>query len=91
MTQFLNPDHAGEKMTRSSHSGIIIYLNRDPIIGYSKKYNPVDLVTFVLEIINLRKGLDITKGLRYKIRIMGVSIDGPTSIFCNNKSMLTII
>ena len=41
MTQFLNPDHAGEKMTRSSHSGIIIYLNRDPIIGYSNKYNPV--------------------------------------------------
>ena len=33
--------------------------------------------------------MDPTKGLHYKIRTMGVLIDGQTSVFCDNKSVVT--
>ena len=29
------------------------------------------------------------KGLRYKLRMMGIPIDGSTSVFCDNKSVVT--
>ena len=33
--------------------------------------------------------MDLTKGLRYKLIMMGIPIDGPTSVFCDNKSVVT--
>ena len=38
----------------------------------------------------MQTGMDITKVIRYKLRITGVSIDGPISVFCDNKLVLTI-
>ncbi len=34
---FCDSDHAGDRLTRRSQSGIIIFLNRSPVIWYSKK------------------------------------------------------
>jgi hypothetical protein len=36
MNCFIDADHAGDKVTRRSHSGILIYLNSAPIDWYSK-------------------------------------------------------
>ena len=33
----------------------------------------------------MRIGMEKTKGLRYKLRMMGVLIDGPTLVFFDNK------
>ena len=33
---FVEADHVGNKITRRSHTGIIIYINSAPIIWYSK-------------------------------------------------------
>jgi hypothetical protein len=33
---FVDASHARNKLTRRSHSGILIYLNKSPIIGHSK-------------------------------------------------------
>jgi hypothetical protein len=37
MTAFVDADHAGNLVTRHSHTGFIIYLNRSPIDWYSKR------------------------------------------------------
>ena len=63
MTQFVDADQDGNKMTHHSHSGILIYLNMAPIIWYSKKQNTFESSTFGLESVALRKVLDITKSL----------------------------
>mmetsp|Transcript_12766 Transcript_12766/g.18320 ORF Transcript_12766/g.18320 Transcript_12766/m.18320 type:complete len:120 (-) Transcript_12766:618-977(-) len=34
---FVDANHAGDKVTRRSHTGIIIFCNRAPIIWYSKE------------------------------------------------------
>ena len=33
---FVDADHAGNKITRGSHTGVIIFLNSAPILWYSK-------------------------------------------------------
>jgi hypothetical protein len=32
--------------------------------------------------------VDMIEGLRYKLRMMGIPLDGPTSVFCDNKGMV---
>ena len=88
MTQFIDAEHAGDMMNCHSHMGIIIYLCRSPIIWYSKNNNTVESSTLGLEIVAMPTGMDLMKGLRYKIRMMGIPIDRPTSVFCNNKSVV---
>ena len=89
MMQFVDANHAGNMMNRCSYTLILIYLCRAPIIWYSKNQNTVKASTFGSEIVYMWTGMDITKGLRYKLRMMGVPIDGPTSVFCDNKSVVT--
>ena len=45
--------------------------------------------TFGSEFVALRTGTEMIKALRYKLRMMGIPIDGSTSVFCDNKSVVT--
>ena len=72
-------------MNRSSYTGIVIYIFRAKIIWYSKNQNTVASSMFGSKIVAMRTGMELTKSLCYKLRMMGVPIDGPTSVFCDNK------
>ena len=36
----------------------------------------------------LKTAIDMIEGLRYKLRMMGIPVNGPTSVFCDNKSVV---
>jgi hypothetical protein len=42
---FVDSDHAGDKVTRRSQTGILIFCNTAPIISYSKRQNSVENVS----------------------------------------------
>ncbi len=86
---FVDADHAGNKITRRSHTGILIYLNCAPIIWYSKAQSTIEASTFGSEFIAMRILVEMLEGLRYKLRMMGIPIDGSTNAFCDNKSVVT--
>ena len=86
---FVDADHAGNKITRRSHTGIVIYCNCSPIIWFSKRQNTVETLTFSSEIIALKIAIELVEGLRYKLRMFGVPISGPARIFCDNKSVVS--
>ena len=88
MSCFTDADLAGCLETRRSHSGIIIFCNRAPILWFSTRQTTVETSTFGSEIIALRIAIEMIEGLRYKLRMMGVPIDGPTSVFCDNESVV---
>jgi hypothetical protein len=46
MTYFVDADHAGCLATRRSHIGVILFVNRAPILWCSKRQNTVELSTF---------------------------------------------
>ena len=84
---FVDADHAGSKETRRSHTGVLIFVNRAPILWFSKRQITVETSTFGSEIIVLRISVELVEGLRYKLRMLGVPIDGPCDSFCDNNSV----
>ena len=64
---FVDADHAGNRVTRRSHSGIIIYCNMSPISWYSKRQTTVETSAFSSEIIALRIATEQVEGLQYKL------------------------
>ncbi|MFN9953664.1 MAG: hypothetical protein ACK55I_11235, partial [bacterium] len=46
MNVFCDSDHAGNKLTRRSHTKILIHLNSSPIQWFSKAQNTVESSTF---------------------------------------------
>ena len=51
---FVDANHAGNVVTRRSHSGIIIYVNNAPIIWFSKRQNTFKSSTFGSELVSMR-------------------------------------
>ena len=84
---FEDSDHAGNRVTRRSQTGILLYLNFAPIVWYSKRQNTVESSTIGSEFGALRIASDLTISLRYKLRMFGIPIDGPTNVFCDNESV----
>jgi hypothetical protein len=36
----------------------------------------------------MKTAIDMIEGLRYKLRMMGIPLNGPTSVFCDNQSVV---
>ena len=87
MTCFVDADHAGCRETQRSHTGIIIYMQRTPVVWYSERQNTVESSTFGSEFVAMKTAVKQVEALRYKLWMMGVPVDGPTSVFCDNKSV----
>jgi hypothetical protein len=50
--------------------------------------NTVESSTFSSEIVAIRSAVDLIKGLRYKLRMFVIPIEGPsTDIFCDNEAV----
>ena len=88
MSCFVDADHAGCKETRRSHTGVIICANGAPILWFSKRQTTVETSTFGSEIVALRIAIEMVEGLRYKLRMMGVQLDCPCNLYCDNESVV---
>jgi hypothetical protein len=49
----------------------------------------IDTSVFGAEFIAMKHGIKTLRGLRYKIRMMGIPLSGPTCIYGGNKSQVT--
>jgi hypothetical protein len=58
MTCFVDANHAGNKVTRRSPTGFIIYLNLAPIDWFSKQQNTCELSTFGSEFVAMRVAIE---------------------------------
>ena len=88
MSTFVDADHAGCNATRRSHTGVIIFINRAPISWYSKRQNTVESSTFGRDFIAMKTAVELVEGLRYKLRMFGVELEGPRNIFCDNEDVV---
>jgi hypothetical protein len=85
---FVDANHAGNVITRRSHTGIIVYVQNAPIIWFSKRQNTVEASSFGSEFVVLRTAKDMLVALHYKLQIFGVPIDGPANVFCDNNGVV---
>jgi hypothetical protein len=61
---FVDADHAGNRVTRCSQTGVLIFLNRAPILWYSKAQNTVETSTFGSEFTAMRIAVELLESLR---------------------------
>ena len=88
MRVFVDADHAGETVTRRSRTGFVVFLNGAPIYWSSKRQNSVETSTFGSEFVAMKQATEYVRGLRYKLRMMGIKVDEPAYVFGDNKSVL---
>jgi hypothetical protein len=87
-TAYFDADHAANRMTRRSHTGIIIFVNSAPVLWTSKRQNTVESSSFGSELVAGRMAVDMIESLRYKLRMFGVPLPGPTTVFGDNESVM---
>ena len=85
---FVDADHAGNKVTRRSHSGILLFVNGALISWFSKKQNTVESATFGSELVAMRIARDQIVALRIKLKMFGVPLKGPTNVYCDNRGVV---
>ena len=67
--------------------GILMFVNRAPIIRHSKRQNYVETSTFCSEFTAMKNAVELIESLRYKLRMSGVPVDVPTDMFCDNEAV----
>ena len=88
MSCFVDANHAGNKVTRRSHTGVFILLNNTPIIAFSKRQNTCESSTYGSELVAMRVARDMISALRIKLKCFGIPISGPTNVFCDNNAVV---
>jgi hypothetical protein len=84
---FVDANHASDKETRRSQTGILLFVNTAPIIWYSKRQNSVEASTFGSEFTAMKNAIELIESLRYKLRMFGIPVEGPTNVFCDNEAV----
>ena len=84
----VDADHASDTITNHSRTGCLVYLNCALIYWWSKKQNSVESSSFGSEFIAMKQCCEYVRGLRYKLRMMGISCDDPTFIYGDNQLVL---
>ena len=88
ITMFVDASHAANVITRQSRTGVLIFVNRAPILWYSKRQSTIETSSFGSEFQALKVGIELLLGLRYKIRMMGIPLDGYAHIKVDNMSVV---
>ena len=59
------------------------------IVWLSKRQPTIETSVFGAEFVAMKHGIETLRGLRYKLRMMGVPLTGPSFIYGDNKSQVT--
>ena len=88
MRAYVDASFANCKLTRRSRTGFVIFLNCAPIYWFSKKQGSTEISTFSSEFVTMQQCCEYVKGLRYKLRMMGINVSNPTLIYGDNQSLM---
>ena len=89
ISAYVDSDHAGDSVTRRSRTGFIVFLNNAPIYWLSKKQQSCETSSYGSEFRAMKHCSEYIRGLRYKLREMGIPVEGPAFIYGDNKSVLS--
>ena len=84
----VDADHASDTVTRRSRTGILVWINCALIHWWSKKQTCVETSSFGSEFVAMKQCCEYLRGLRYKLRMMGIPVNGPCYISGDNKLVL---
>ena len=91
-TILVDSDHAHDKATRKSLTGLLAYVGSTPVLWLSKRQGSIASSTYAAEFSALRTATEEAISLRYMLRCLGCNVptDGscPTKIFGDNLAVI---
>ena len=75
-------------VTKRSVTGILVVLNKTPIKWYCKRQNTVESSTYGAELVAARIAIECILEFRFKLRMMGFTIDGPAVLLVDNEAVV---
>jgi len=85
---YVDSDLAGDNINRRSRTGYMIFVNSALVIAHSKKQARIETSVFGAEFCALTQGMDRMRGLRYKLRMMGIPLEGTSYTYGDNMSVI---
>jgi hypothetical protein len=88
LTAFVDSDHAHDKVTRRSITGILILLGRTPVFHFSKRQGAVETSTYSAEFMAMKTAVEEIMALRYMLRGLGVRVETATHLYGDNLGVI---
>ena len=85
---FVDSDHAGDRVSCMSRNGFLIHVNTALVQWFPKKQSTEETSVFSAEFVAMEHDIDALRGLRYKLRMMGIPISGSSYIYGDNMSIV---
>ena len=74
ITAFVDSDHAHDKVTRRSFTGILILVGRTPVFIFSKRQGAIETSTYGAEFCAMCTAVEEIQSIRYMLRSLGVKV-----------------
>jgi hypothetical protein len=84
----IDADHASDFVTRRSRTGFLVWINSCLAYFLSKKQTFAETSSFGSEFVAMKQCCEYLRGLRYKLRMMGIPVSDPCCISGDNQSVL---
>jgi hypothetical protein len=85
---FFDSDHAHDKKTGRSISGIIVLVGRTPIIWKSKRQGAIQTSTYGAEFCAMRLATEEAHTIRYMLRSLGLKVEKPCYVYGDNLGVI---
>lgn len=88
----MDSDHDRDQITTRLITGILIYVDRVPIVWLNKRKNTAETSTHRLELVTMRLAVEMVKELKYKLWIFRIDImENETKPFDDSNSVIVNI
>ena len=88
ITCYVDADHARDKVTCRSVTGVFLLVNNTPLIWYTKKQKTVETITYRSELLAARIGIEMVTEVRYKLRMLGMGLEKTSLMVGDNMSVI---
>ena len=88
ITVYFDASFGSDMLTRRSVTGILLFFNSTPVRWFCKKQNTVETSTYGAELVAGRLACEMVIEYRYKLRMLGVPVKGPTAMLGDNMSVI---
>ena len=85
---YVDSDHSGDNSTLRSRTEFLIYMNMALIQWLSNKQPTIETSVFGAEFVAMKHVMETFQAFRYKLRMLGVPISGPSYIYGDNMSVI---
>jgi hypothetical protein len=89
LRMFVDSNHTGDKVSRRSRTGFVIFLNYGMIDWLSKKQSTVETSVFGDKFCTMKHGIENLCGICYKLSMIGIPVKGASYMYGDNTSVVT--